>query len=43
MVDIWDILKDSFFDTLNLVPFLFVAYLILEFVEHTSQKNMVLV
>ena len=40
MVDIWDILKDSFFDTLNLVPFLFVAYLILEFVEHTSQKNM---
>lgn len=40
MVDIWDIVKDSFFDTLNLVPFLFIAYLILEFVEHTSQKNM---
>lgn len=41
MVNIWDIVTDSFFDTLNLVPFLFIAYLILEFVEHTSQKNMV--
>ncbi len=40
MVNIWDIVTDSFFDTLNLVPFLFIAYLILEFVEHTSQKNM---
>lgn len=41
MVNIWDIVTDSFFDTLNLVPFLFIAYLILEFIEHTSQKNMV--
>ena len=41
MVDIWDIVKDSFFDTLNLVPFLFIAYLILEFVEHKSQKRAV--
>ncbi len=41
MVDIWDIVRDSFFDTLNLVPFLFIAYLILEFMEHTSQKKMV--
>ncbi|MBQ8660029.1 MAG: arsenic efflux protein [Alphaproteobacteria bacterium] len=41
MVNIWDIVTDSFFDTLNIVPFLFIAYLILEFVEHTSQKNMV--
>lgn len=40
MVDIWDIVKDSFWDTLNLVPFLFIAYLILEFIEHTSQKKM---
>ena len=40
MVDIWDIIKDSFFDTLSLLPFLFIAYLILEFVEHTSQKKM---
>ncbi|MBR4316721.1 MAG: arsenic efflux protein, partial [Alphaproteobacteria bacterium] len=40
MVNIGDIVTDSFFDTLNLVPFLFIAYLILEFVEHTSQKNM---
>ena len=39
MVDIWDILKDSFFDTLNILPFLFIAYLILEFIEHKSQKK----
>ncbi len=39
MINVWDILKDSFLDTLNLLPFLFVAYLILEFVEHKSQKK----
>jgi len=41
MIDIFDVLKDSFFDTLNLVPFLLVAYLVLEFVEHKSQKKVV--
>ena len=26
MVDIWNIIKDSFFDTLSLLPFLFIAF-----------------
>ena len=39
MIDIFDVLKDSFVDTINLIPFLLVAYLLLEFVEHKSKKK----
>ena len=35
-----DVLLDSVWDTLNLVPFLFVAYLVLEYVEHHSEEKM---
>ena len=37
----WDILMDSVWDTLNLVPFLFVAYFILEYIEHNSEGKMI--
>ena len=35
-----DVLKDSLFDLLKLVPFLFIAFLLLEYIEHKlSKKN----
>ena len=35
-----DVLKDSLFDLLKLVPFLFIAFLFLEYIEHkVSKKN----
>lgn len=34
-----DVLKDTLFDTLKLIPFLFLTYLLMEFIEHkTSDK-----
>lgn len=39
-MDYFDILIDSFFDTLNLVPFLFIAYIVLEYIEHKSEEKM---
>ena len=32
----WDVLQDAFFDTLYLVPFLFVTYLFMEWLEHRT-------
>ena len=34
-----DIIKDSLLDLLNLIPFLFVAFLILEYIEHKMNKK----
>ena len=37
---LWEALKDSVLDTLKLIPFLFAAYLVMEFIEHkTSEKT----
>ena len=37
---ILDILKDTLLDTIKLIPFLFVAFLIIELIEHKmSDKN----
>lgn len=33
---IWDILWDAFFDTIKLVPFLFLTYLVMEWLEHKT-------
>lgn len=33
---VWDILLDAFIDTLRLVPFLFVTYLVIEAIEHKA-------
>ena len=36
-----DVIKDAFLDVLKLIPFLFIAFLILEYIEHKmSKKNM---
>lgn len=40
-MDILHILEHSFFESLNLLPFLFVAYLFLEYLEHKSQKKII--
>ena len=34
-----DVIKDSFIDLLKLIPFLFVAFLILEYIEHKMSKK----
>ena len=37
-----DVLKDTILDTIKLIPFLFVAFLIIEFIEHklnNKQEN----
>ncbi len=39
MNDIIDILKDSVIDTLKLVPFLFVTYLLMEYLEHKMSEK----
>ena len=39
-----DVLKDTILDTIKLIPFLFVAFLIIEFIEHklnNKQENIV--
>lgn len=36
---VWDILSDAFIDTLRLVPFLFVTYLIIEAIEHKASEK----
>lgn len=35
----WDIILDSLIDILKLIPFLFVAFLILEYIEHKMSKK----
>jgi len=37
---VWDILLDAFLDTLKLLPFLFLAYLLLEYLEHRAGDRM---
>ena len=39
MNDILDILKDSVLDTLKLVPFLLVTYLLMEYLEHKMSEK----
>ena len=34
-----DVLKDSLLDLLKIIPFLFVAFLILEYIEHKMSKK----
>ncbi len=40
-MDILHILEHSFFESFNLFPFLFLAYLFLEYLEHKSQEKIV--
>lgn len=35
----FDIIKDGFIDSVKLLPFLFIVYLILEYIEHNSNKK----
>ncbi len=35
----WDVLLDSLIDVLKIIPFLFVAFLILEYIEHKMSKK----
>lgn len=38
----WDLILDAVLDTLKLIPFLFVTYLLMEYLEHkTSEKTLV--
>ena len=40
MQNILEILQDTAIDTIKLIPFLFITYLIMEYIEHkTSQKS----
>ncbi len=39
MNDILEILKDSAIDTLKLIPFLFVTYLLMEYIEHKMSEK----
>lgn len=32
----WDALLDALFDTLNIIPILFLVYLIIEFIAHSD-------
>ena len=34
-----DVIKDALFDSLKLLPFLFIVYVIMEFIEHKSSKK----
>ncbi len=34
---IWDVLLDAVSDTLRLVPFLFLTYLVMEYLEHKTR------
>ena len=36
---IWDVLLDAVSDTLRLVPFLFLTYLVMEYLEHKTQDT----
>ena len=39
MIDIKDILLDALIDSIKLLPFLFVAYLIMEYIEHKTTNK----
>ena len=34
-----DVIKDTLIDSLKMLPFLFLSYLIIEFIEHKSSKK----
>ena len=36
---IWHVLMHAVTDTLRLVPFLFLTYLVMEYLEHKTQKT----
>lgn len=36
----WDVLLDAVLDCLKLVPFLFLAYLLIEYLEHKSNGKL---
>ena len=36
----WDIILDTVIDSLKMLPFLFAAYLLIEFIEHKSSGRM---
>ncbi|MBP5271509.1 MAG: hypothetical protein ILO43_00870, partial [Clostridia bacterium] len=41
---VWEVLTDTFFDTVEIIPILFLAYLLMEFLErHMSDRTTELV
>ena len=34
-----DIIKDTLIDSIKMLPFLFLSYLLIEYIEHTSSKK----
>lgn len=38
---IWEIAADGLLDTLKMLPFLFLAYLLIEWIEHSAKDNLV--
>ena len=39
-MQVWDAIQDGLLDTVKLVPFLFLTYLVMEYIEHhTSDKT----
>ena len=39
MQEILEILQDALIDTVKLLPFLFLTYLIMEYIEHKTSKK----
>ena len=37
----WEIIEDTLIDSFRMLPFLFVAYLIIEYIEHKSSGRLV--
>ena len=38
---LWDILLDTLLDSLKILPFLFLAFVIMELLEHRDRKSVV--